>query len=80
MMVFVLYDRPPRDQSWHERFFGIVRPDGSLKPHVEVIKRFVATNPKVQSAQRQVALDVTPEHYYRNPRAYAIRLYKSFLG
>ena len=75
-----LYDRPPCDQSWHERFFGIVRPDGSLKPHAEVIKRFAATQPKVQAAQRQVALDVTPEVYYQDPRAHAIRLYKEFLS
>lgn len=75
-----LYDRPPCDHAWHERFFGIVRPDGSLKPHAEVIKGFAATAPQVQQSQRRVALDVPPEVYYQNPRAHAIRLYNRFLG
>ena len=30
-----LWDRPPCDEAQHERFFGLVRPDGSLKPHAE---------------------------------------------
>jgi endo-1,4-beta-mannosidase len=75
-----LYDRPPCDEAWHERFFGLVRPDGSLKPHAEVIKRFAATQPNVQPAQRRVALDVTPDVYYQDPLAHARRLYKTFLG
>ncbi len=42
-----LWNRPPCDESRHERFFGLVRPDGSLKPHAEVIKRFAQTQPAV---------------------------------
>jgi endo-1,4-beta-mannosidase len=75
-----LYDRPPCDQSIHERFFGLVRPDGSLKPHAESFKRFAATNPTVQPAQRMVDLDISPETYYQDPRYHAERLYKVFLG
>ncbi|HPR87542.1 MAG TPA: beta-galactosidase [bacterium] len=75
-----LYVRPPCDQAWHERFFGLVRPDGSLKPHAEVIKRFAATRPAVQPARRRVALDLSPEEYYRDPRRHAIRLYRAFTG
>ncbi|MEZ4516553.1 MAG: hypothetical protein R3C44_06845 [Chloroflexota bacterium] len=41
-----LWDRPPCDEAKHERFFGLVRPDGSLKPHAEAIKRFAATHPR----------------------------------
>ncbi|HOC23693.1 MAG TPA: hypothetical protein PKJ13_00200, partial [bacterium] len=74
------YDRPPCDQAWHERFFGLVRPDGSLKPHAEVIKRFAATRPVVQPARRMVELDLTPEEYYRDPRRHAVRLYRAFTG
>jgi len=74
-----LYDRPPCDQSIHERFFGLVRPDGSLKPHAEAFKRFAATNPTVQPAQRKVDLDISPEKYYQDPRYHAERLYKVFL-
>lgn len=74
-----LYDRPPCDQAWHERFFGLVRPDGSLKPHAEVIKRFAATKPVVQPAQRMVSLDIRPATYYQEPLAHAQRLYQVFL-
>ncbi len=75
-----LYDRPPCDQAWHERFFGLVRPDGSLKPHAEVIRRFAATRPVVQPARRQVTLDMTPEAYYQAPKHHAVRLYRAFSG
>lgn len=75
-----LYNRPPCDEARHERFFGLVRPDGSLKPHAEVIRRFAATQPMVQTAQRHVELDVTPEVYYQAPRRHAGRLYRAFLG
>jgi hypothetical protein len=62
---------PPQscDESWHERFFGLVRPDGSLKPHAEVIRRFTATEPRIQPAQRRVALDVSPDAHSQEPLA-----------
>jgi endo-1,4-beta-mannosidase len=75
-----LYDRPPCEEFWHERFFGLVRPDGSLKPHAEVLRRFAASKPRVQPARREVVLDVSPEVYYRAPLIHAQRLYKTFLG
>jgi hypothetical protein len=34
-----LYRFPPCDEAWHERTFGLVRPDGSLKPHAAVLRR-----------------------------------------
>lgn len=77
-----LWDRPPCDEFIHERFFGIVRPDGSLKPHAEVIRRFAALNLKIQPQNQapggKVALDVSPEEYYKNPRAHLERLFKKF--
>lgn len=42
-----LWNVPPCGESRHERHFGLVRPDGSLKPHAEVIKQFAATRPTV---------------------------------
>jgi endo-1,4-beta-mannosidase len=74
-----LYDLPPCKESRHERFFGLVRPDGSLKPHAEVIKRFAATRPTVQPAQRSVSLNISPEEYYQNPLTHAKRLYQNFV-
>ena len=73
-----LYARPPCEESWHERSFGLVRPDGSLKPHAEVVRRFAATNPNVQTARRQVTLTVTPDEYYLDPARQAQRAYRSF--
>jgi endo-1,4-beta-mannosidase len=76
-----LWDRPPCEQAWHERFFGLVRPEGTLKPHAEVIRRFAATRPTVQPAPtRTVTLDVTPDEYYRNPIETIARLYHDYLS
>jgi endo-1,4-beta-mannosidase len=75
-----LYSRPPCDESIHERFFGLVRPDGSLKPHAEVVRRFAATRPTVQPARHTVTLPVDPETYYQNPLHYAQQLYQQFRG
>ncbi len=74
-----LWDRPPCDQAKHERFFGLVRPDGSLKPHAEAIQRFAATQPKLKAATRSVTLDITHEEYYQKPEQHAQRLYSQFL-
>jgi endo-1,4-beta-mannosidase len=75
-----LYQRPPCDEARHERFFGLVRPDGSLKPHAAVIQRFAATQPSVQPAQRPLSLEISPEVYYQEPLTHAKRLYQTFLG
>ena len=41
-----LWNLPPCGESRHERHFGLVRPDGTIKPHAEVIRQFAATQPK----------------------------------
>jgi len=76
-----LWGRPPLEDTGakHERHFGLVRPDGSLKPHAEVIRDFAATGPMVlDSPARTVELDVTPDEFYRDPASHAQRLYESF--
>lgn len=45
-----LWHRPPCSDSWHERYFGLVRPDGTLKAHAKVLKDFAATHPVVGPA------------------------------
>jgi endo-1,4-beta-mannosidase len=72
-----LWELPPCKESKHERFFGLVRPDGSLKPHAQVIREFAATRPLVRPATRTVSLDVTPEAYYEAPAEHAVRLYRT---
>ena len=74
-----LYQRPPCDESRHERNFGLVRRDGSLKLHAEVLRRFAATRPVVQKATRRVHLDVRPEEYYRDPLAHAVAAHRRFV-
>ncbi len=75
-----LYDRPFCSEWRHERHFGLVRPDGSLKPHAEVLRRFAQTHPQVQPATRVVDLDVTPGEYYQRPQEHLRRLYRRYLG
>lgn len=75
-----LWDKPPCSESRHERFFGLVRPNGTLKPHAQVIKEFAATRPTVQPASRRVEMDVTPDEYYANPNEHYQRLYRIYTG
>ena len=74
-----LWDMPPCDQCWHERFFGLVRPERSFKPHARVIQRFAASGPKVKPALRKVTLELSPDEYYQTPAAHAKCYYQKFL-
>ena len=75
-----LWDRPPCDDGGakHERHFGLVRPDGSLKPHADVIRRFAATAPTVAAPVKTVTLDVTPDEYYEDAVTHARRHYQTW--
>ena len=72
-----LWDKPPLVEYKHERHFGLVRPDGTLKPHAEVIKRFAATNPVVLPAKRSVQID--PDTFYENPAAHTELLFYEYI-
>jgi len=75
-----LWDRPPCDEALHERSFGLVRSDGSPKPHARTLARFARTAPQRRSESLdRVVLDVTPEAYYRAPEEHARRLYQAYL-
>ncbi len=74
-----LWDKPPYSESQHERFFGLVRPDGSLKPQGQVLKAFAATQPMVKPAARSLSLAISPDEYYREPGKYLPQLYRQFL-
>jgi endo-1,4-beta-mannosidase len=73
-----LWDRPPCDHQVHERFFGLVRPDESLKPSAEVVRRFASEAPRVGPPERTVDLGVTAAEYYADPAGHARRLYEAF--
>jgi endo-1,4-beta-mannosidase len=75
-----LWDRPPCSESRHERFFGLVRPDGSLKPHAKVLKDFIATKPVVKQATNEVHLSFPAMEYYENPMEKIVNLYRQWIG
>lgn len=74
-----LWDRPPCDFSQHERFFGLVRPDGSLKPHAQVIKEFANSKPVIQPVPDYARLTIEPKKFYENPAVTTQRLYGGYL-
>ncbi len=73
-----LWDRPPCDHARHERYFGLVRPDGSLKPHAQVLKEFAATRPVVQPPIKELVLPFHPERFYAKASRNTLRLYRAF--
>lgn len=74
-----LYKVPPCDQSIHERHFGLIRPDGSIKPHASVITRFAAKNLTIRTEHQKLELDISAEEFYQNPAYQAKRLYEVYL-
>ena len=77
--VPALWDLPPCQNAQHERFFGLVRPDGSLKPHAKVIQEFAKTNPQVQPIPDYAKLTVDPDDFYANSLGYLVDLYQQYL-
>jgi endo-1,4-beta-mannosidase len=73
-----IWDRPPCRDVHHERFFGLVRPDGSLKPHARVLRDFAATKPQVL-VDPPARLTV-PADYYAEPARYAQAAYTQYLN
>jgi hypothetical protein len=77
-----LWDKPPCDNSQHERFFGLVRPDGSLKPHARVLRDFSAAKPQVKPIPDYAKLTIDPGKFYGNPVRqvwHMTRLYRQYL-
>ncbi|MGQ0601579.1 MAG: glycoside hydrolase 5 family protein [Anaerolineales bacterium] len=77
--IEALWDKPPCDEARHERFFGLVRPNGTLKPHAEVFRQFAATQPTVRPAAHRIVLDISPQGFYQSPSQHTARFYKQFL-
>jgi len=74
-----LWDLPPCQNSRHERFFGLVRPDGSLKPHAKVIQEFAKTYPQVKPIPDYAKLTVNPDEFYKEPLSHLVDLYQQYL-
>jgi endo-1,4-beta-mannosidase len=75
-----LWDRPPCDTKLHERHFGLVRPDGSLKPHAETVRRFIASAPVIRSPSPRARLEVDGDAFYADPTAASAALFQVFRG
>jgi endo-1,4-beta-mannosidase len=73
-----LWSRPPCSESWHERYFGLVRPDGSLKPHATVLKNFASSHPQVKPAVKSLRLPYPPANYYDNSLENILTLYEEW--
>jgi endo-1,4-beta-mannosidase len=73
-----LWEKPPCKESRHERFFGLVRPDGILKPHAEVITRFSAARPQVLPIPSYARFELDPDRYYDDPQGHLWPLYQQF--
>lgn len=74
-----LWDLPPCNNSQHERFFGLVRPDGSLKPHAKVMQEFAATQPQVKPIPEYAKFKLDPAEFYKNPMPYLLDFYRQYL-
>jgi len=74
-----LWDRPPCQNAVHERFFGLVRSDGSLKPHAKVIQDFAATKPQVELIPEYARFTVDADEFYKNPTPFLLDFYAQYL-
>jgi endo-1,4-beta-mannosidase len=74
-----LWDKPPCLDSHHERHFGLVRPDGSLKPHARALQEFAAGRPTVKEAPEWTRFDLDPDIYYAKPADTLLALYQDYL-
>jgi endo-1,4-beta-mannosidase len=74
-----LWEVPPCQNARHERFFGLVRPDGSLKPHAKAIQEFAKTNPQVQPIPDYAKITINADEFYKEPLGYLVDLYQAYL-
>jgi endo-1,4-beta-mannosidase len=74
-----LWDLPPCQNARHERFFGMVRPDGSLKPHAKVIQEFAKTKPQIKPIPDYAKITVNADEFYREPMNFLVDLYQAYL-
>jgi len=74
-----LWDLPPCQNARHERFFGLVRPDGSLKPHAKVMQEFAKTKPQVKPIPDYAKVKVSPDEFYQDPMGHLVDLYQKYL-
>jgi endo-1,4-beta-mannosidase len=76
-----LWDRPPFDTHEHERFFGLTRHDGKVKPSGEAMREFAQRVARGESPVRSVSrLQLDPDEWYRDPAGNFNRLFYEWRG
>ena len=75
-----LWDRPPCDLQVHERFFGLYRADGTLKPMGALVREFAARAPVIRTPERALELGMTADAFYADPEAHLPDLYRRWLA
>jgi len=74
-----LFGTPPFDICVSERYRGLWRSDGTLKPHGRVIREFAETNPSIQVPPlRRARVDVSVDTYYNDPLSHCRRIFQDF--
>ncbi len=73
-----LWGRPPCDFQHYERFFGLWRPDGSLKPMGKAVAEFIKQAPRIRAAERTVTLPVSADEFYKNPAPHHRAMFEEF--
>jgi len=74
-----LWDLPPCQNAIHERFFGLVRPDGSLKPHAKAIQEFARTKPMIKPIPEYARITIDPGEFYKEPISHLPNLFKKYI-
>jgi hypothetical protein len=74
-----LFETPPFDTHVQERYRGLWRADGTLKPHGQVIRQFAETNPAIQDPPtRRAHVEMSVNAFYDNPLVHCQRLFRNF--
>lgn len=73
-----LWNQPPCKESRHERFFGLMRPDGTLKPHARVLQAFAARQLQVQPIPEWARFAIQPDEFFQDPFVHLPRLYADY--
>ncbi|GCE24870.1 hypothetical protein KDA_03540 [Dictyobacter alpinus] len=76
-----LWEKPPFKLNVHERFFGLTRYDGTVKPSGEAMRDFAQLVAEGKLPQRTIEpLQLTPEEWYRDPQGNFDRLFQQWRG
>ena len=74
-----IWNDPPLDEAVHERSFGLWRSDGTPKPAVSSVARYIGIDRK-DGPESYEWIDLGPDEYWEDPGANLARLYDRYLN